>query len=64
MTEVEGGDTSRRRLLRHGIGTALALVGGAALLEACEVPGTSSGLQIKVNGRQHAVHAAPDTPLL
>jgi nicotinate dehydrogenase subunit A len=54
----------RRGLITGGVGAALALVGGAALLEACEAPGSSSGLKITVNGKAHSVQASPDTPLL
>jgi nicotinate dehydrogenase subunit A len=53
--------TDRRRLITGGVGAALTLAGGAALLAACE---TGSGLQINVNGGSHNVTATPETPLL
>ena len=53
--------TDRRRLITGGVGAALTLAGGAALLAACE---NGSGLQINVNGTSHNVVATPDTPLL
>ncbi len=54
--------TDRRRLITGGVGAALTLAGGAAVLAACETSGSS--LQIKVNGRSHNVVATPQTPLL
>ena len=53
--------TDRRRLITGGVGAALTLAGGAALLAACE---NGSGLQINVNGSSHTVVATPETPLL
>ncbi len=52
---------SRRQLLKGSLGAALALAGGAVVLEACEQLG---GLTITVNGSRHQVQATPDTPLL
>lgn len=54
--------TDRRKLITDGVGAALTLAGGAALLAACETGGSS--LQINVNGRSHDVVATPQTPLL
>lgn len=60
-TEIGADSPSRRNLLARGVGAAIALAGGVAVLDACEPNGS---LQITVNGRSHGVQATPDTPLL
>ena len=64
---VPGRAVSRRRLVAAGIGAALAAGAAATVLESCEQGGPSrSGgkIQLTINGRQHTIQSAPDTPLL
>lgn len=60
-TEIGADPPSRRNLLARGVGAAIALAGGVAVLDSCEPNGS---LQVTVNGRSHGVQATPDTPLL
>src|SRR5579884_794015 len=64
---VPGRAVSRRRLVAAGIGAALAAGAAATVLESCEQGGPSQSggkIQLTINGKQHTVQSAPDTPLL
>jgi nicotinate dehydrogenase subunit A len=52
---------SRTALISAGVAAATAIAGGTAYLVERS---RSTGLTINVNGRDHPVSAAPDTPLL
>jgi nicotinate dehydrogenase subunit A len=59
---AETPDRSRRALITAGVGGAV-IVGAGALLAVAN-PGARRSLQLTVNGQDHEVSAAPETPLL
>jgi nicotinate dehydrogenase subunit A len=61
-TAGQGRRRSRAALAAGGVAAAAAVVGGGAYL--AERAGLIGGLRVRVNGSDHAVAAAPDTPLL
>jgi nicotinate dehydrogenase subunit A len=62
-TAAPGRRRSRAAIAAGGVAAAAAVVGGGAYLaERAGLVG--GGLRVRVNGSDHAVAAAPDTPLL